>query len=40
MKILLGFADELATTLVVVTHDPELAKRGDRMLMIKDGRII
>ena len=40
MKILLGFADELETTLVVVTHDPELAKRGDRTLMIRDGLII
>ena len=40
MKILLGFAGELETTLVVVTHDPELAKRGDRTLMIKDGQII
>ena len=40
MQILLGFADELDTTLVVVTHDPQLAERGDRTLMIKDGQII
>ncbi|NIP95504.1 MAG: ABC transporter ATP-binding protein, partial [Akkermansiaceae bacterium] len=30
----------LETTLVVVTHDTELAKRGDRTLVIKDGRIL
>lgn len=40
MKLLLGFADDLQTTLVVVTHDTDLAKHGDRVLTIKDGRII
>lgn len=40
MKLLLGFAGELKTTLVVVTHDRELAKMGDRILTIKDGRIV
>jgi putative ABC transport system ATP-binding protein/lipoprotein-releasing system ATP-binding protein len=40
MKLLLGFAGEMKTTLVVVTHDHELAKMGDRILTIKDGRIV
>jgi ABC-type lipoprotein export system ATPase subunit len=40
MKLLLGFAGEMKTTLVVVTHDQELAKMGDRILTIKDGRIV
>lgn len=40
MKLLLGFADELDTTLVVVTHDHDLAKLGDRTLLIRDGKII
>lgn len=40
MKLLLGFAGESETTLVVVTHDVELAKMGDRILTIRDGRIV
>jgi putative ABC transport system ATP-binding protein/lipoprotein-releasing system ATP-binding protein len=40
MGLLLEFAENLKTTLVVVTHDLELAKCGDRMLMIKDGVIL
>jgi putative ABC transport system ATP-binding protein/lipoprotein-releasing system ATP-binding protein len=40
MNMLLGFAQSSCTTLVVVTHDVELAKRGDRTLEIMDGRIV
>mgnify|MGYP002526809396 CR=1 FL=1 len=40
MGLLLDFAENLKMTLVVVTHDRELAKCGDRMLMIKDGVIM
>ena len=40
MKLLLGFTGELETTLVVVTHDAELAKMGDRILTIRDGLIV
>lgn len=39
MDLLLGLAREGGTTLAVVTHDPELAKFGDRQLLIKDGAI-
>lgn len=39
MELLLGLAAESGTTLVVVTHDPQLATRGDRQLLIKDGSI-
>ncbi len=39
MKILLDLATEHGVTLVVVTHDQELAKVGDRTLIIKDGSI-
>jgi ABC-type lipoprotein export system ATPase subunit len=39
MKILLDLATEQGVTLVVVTHDQNLAKVGDRMLIIKDGSI-
>jgi ABC-type lipoprotein export system ATPase subunit len=40
MEILLKLADEHGVTLIVVTHDQDLAKVGDRTLIIKDGQII
>ena len=40
MDLLLGFAENLGMTLVVVTHDVDLAKSGDRTLTIKDGRLM
>lgn len=39
MEILLKLADQHGVTLIVVTHDQNLAKVGDRMLVIKDGKI-
>lgn len=39
MGILLDLASEHGVTLVVVTHDQNLAKVGDRTLIIKDGSI-
>ncbi len=39
MDLLLGLAGEGGSTLVVVTHDPNLARLGDRQLVIKDGAI-
>lgn len=39
MAILLGLVAEHQVTLVVVTHDQNLAKIGDRTLIIKDGSI-
>ncbi len=39
MSILLDLATEHGVTLVVVTHDQNLAKVGDRTLIIKDGSI-
>lgn len=39
MKILLEVVAEQNATLVVVTHDDSLAKLGDRVLVIKDGKI-
>jgi len=40
MELLFDFAGNLKTTLVVVTHDRSLAKLGDRILEILDGKII
>ncbi len=40
MELLLDFAGNLKTTLVVVTHDRSLARLGDRTLEILDGKMI
>jgi putative ABC transport system ATP-binding protein/lipoprotein-releasing system ATP-binding protein len=40
MNILLTFAEKDQTTLVVVTHDSELTRLGDRTLVIRDGEIV
>lgn len=37
MQLLLSLTEEKQSTLIVVTHDPLLATRGDRILTIKDG---
>jgi ABC-type lipoprotein export system ATPase subunit len=39
MEILMALATEHHVTLVVVTHDENIAKAGDRTLIIKDGSI-
>lgn len=39
MQLLLDLVSEKNTTLVVVTHDPQLARHGDRILTIRDGKI-
>lgn len=39
MEILLQLADEHEVTLVVVTHDENLAEVGDRTLVIRDGKV-
>lgn len=38
-KLLFGYARDNGTTLVVVTHDQELADKCDKQVYIKDGRI-
>lgn len=39
LKLLLELKEEFKTTLVVVTHEEKLAKKADRILMLKDGKI-
>jgi len=39
IELLLGVARSDKRTLVVVTHDEQLARRGDRLLRIEDGRL-
>ena len=40
MQLLLGLVREHGKTLVVVTHDAQLATRGDRRLEIRDGLLM
>jgi len=39
IDLLLGLAGENGTTLLAVTHDTNLASRGDRVLHIRDGQL-
>jgi putative ABC transport system ATP-binding protein len=39
MKILLGLNDEFGTTLILVTHDPEIAEYTQRVIMLRDGLV-
>jgi putative ABC transport system ATP-binding protein/lipoprotein-releasing system ATP-binding protein len=40
MEVLLGMVGEARRTLVVVTHDRELALSGDRALILADGKLV
>lgn len=40
MDILLGLNEKYGTTLVFVTHDPEIAVHTQRVIMLKDGRVV
>ena len=40
LAVLLEFQKERQTTLVLVTHSAEIAKIADRMIVLKDGRIV
>ncbi|MBR3926169.1 MAG: ABC transporter ATP-binding protein [Akkermansia sp.] len=37
LDLLFGLAEESGKTLVIVTHDAQIAERGDRTLIIRDG---
>lgn len=39
MELLLGLNKSLGTTLIIVTHDPEVAQRAERIIHIRDGKI-
>mgnify|MGYP006218572201 FL=1 len=40
MELLMELADEKERTLLVVTHDNQLADQGERMVTLVDGRIL
>jgi putative ABC transport system ATP-binding protein len=37
MELLLKLNKERGTTLIIVTHDPEIAEQTDRVIYIRDG---
>jgi putative ABC transport system ATP-binding protein len=39
LDLLTGFQSELGTTLVLVTHNPDIAGRADRVIVLTDGQI-
>ncbi len=40
IELLVGLRDTLASTLVLVTHDAALAGRADRVVTLRDGRVV
>jgi putative ABC transport system ATP-binding protein len=40
LDVLFGLRDRHGATLVLVTHDPEIARRCDRVVRLRDGRTI
>jgi len=40
MELLKSFNKQFNQTIIMVTHNPELAERADRLITMKDGRIV
>jgi putative ABC transport system ATP-binding protein len=40
LELLTSCAAKFGQTLIVVTHDPDIAKRADRVIQIEDGKIM
>jgi putative ABC transport system ATP-binding protein len=40
MELVLGLVRESGKSLIVVTHDPRLAVRGDRRIEMRDGMLV
>jgi putative ABC transport system ATP-binding protein len=40
LDLLLERNKKAGTTLVLVTHDPEVASRADRKIVLKDGMVV
>jgi len=40
LELLLSLNRQEGTTLVLVTHDPELSANADRRILLRDGRIV
>ena len=40
MKLLVAAVKDFGQTLVLITHEPEIAAMADRVLRLEDGRIV
>ena len=40
IELLIGLNRDHGSTMVLVTHDPELAARADRVVTLQDGRVV
>jgi putative ABC transport system ATP-binding protein len=40
VALLLGLRDERGMTILLATHDPQIASRADRLVRLRDGRIV
>jgi ABC-type lipoprotein export system ATPase subunit len=40
MRLLLELRDERKTSIILVTHDPEVAEYADRQIFLRDGRVV
>jgi len=40
MRLLLELRDERRTSIILVTHDPEVAEYADRQIFLRDGRVV
>ena len=40
IDLLIGLNRDYGSTMVLVTHDPELAARADRIVMLQDGQVV
>jgi putative ABC transport system ATP-binding protein len=40
MNLLLSLNEESGTTLIIVTHDPEIAEQTQRTIHIRDGVVV
>jgi putative ABC transport system ATP-binding protein len=40
LKLLRGAADEVGQTVIMVTHEPDAAAHGDRLIALRDGKLV
>ena len=40
IELLIGLNRDYGSTMVLVTHDPDLAARADRVVLLQDGRVV